>query len=199
MTATPDDIRTTAEAAYDRARNNADLSGDARRRAIAQAYLAATTALEKLRTDLETATNGRADALAKQLYGVPAPGDASVSLSYRDAQDRAAAKAEDESTAIALINRAMIAGDDLMVRALLDVGYSNQWAGVINAYVERNPTKEAIAQELWDLGMSSGKASAVLGGFFTYYAAKPPELQSLSDYKIQEVASGQPSTSQQFA
>lgn len=198
MTTNPEeDLRATAEAAYAKARNNADLSADAKRRAIATAYLAAKTALDKLRTDLEAATDGRRDALAKQIYGIPAA-DATTSISYRDAQDRADAKAEDESTAIALINRAMVAGDDLYVRALLEVAYSNQWAGVINAWTDRNPTKADNAQELWDLTTNSGQPNT-LRGYLTYYAPVPAELASLSEWKIQEIAAGQPSTSQQFA
>ena len=198
MTATPEDLRATADARYAEIRNNPDLSQEAKRRAIAKFYLVTKAGVDKLKSDLDAATNGRQEALARQLYGIPAPADGSVAISYRDAQDRAG-KAEDESAAIALVNRAMVAGDDLQVRALLEVGYSNAWSGVINAYTDRDPTKEAIAEELWDLTTVSGKpANNIFTGYLNYLTPQPPELSGLTDYVIQELAAGQAPTSQQF-
>ncbi len=189
-------IRETAEASYARTRNNTDLSPDAKRRAIATAYLTAQDALDKLKAAAEAAATGRLETLAKQIYGIPSPADASTVLGYRDACDRSD-KVEDESTAIATLNRAAVAGDDLMVRALLALAYTQHWAGPIDAWTERNPAKEANAQQLWDL--TNAPTTNSLIGYLAYHAAVPAELVAISDYKIREIAAGQPASSQLFS
>jgi hypothetical protein len=189
-------IRQTAETSYSRTRNNQDLSGDAKRRAIATAYLTAQDALDQRQAAAESATTGRLEKLAKQIYGIPSPADASTILGYRDACDRAS-KFEDESTVIAALNSAAVAGDDLMVRALLALAYAQQWTGPIDAWTARNPGASENAQELWDLTTAPTTNSFIR--YLEYHAAVPAELVGLDGYKIREIAAGQPATSQLFS
>lgn len=196
MTDQIETLREAAETKYARIRNNQDLSGEAKRRLIAQAYIELTEELDKIKADDKSSTSGRRDTLARKLYGIPNAGDSSAMISYRDAQDRAT-KLEKASDAIDLMARAQTSGDDLLVRAILEQGYDNKWSEVINSYIAKNPTRENDAEELWDLVASAGSNNFLI--HLTHLAVTPPELTTMSDWKIAEIATGTAATTQVFA
>jgi hypothetical protein len=180
-------LRETAEADYARVRNQTELTPAARLKAIAQIYVALDAAIDALASTLWTTKNARRDTLSRQLFGIPAGADGAAVSSYRDAQDRAR-KLDYESDAIAAYNQAAQIGDDTMTRAILAEAYGQRWSNLINTYTANNPTKEANADELWDLTMSIDSPVSLLNSA-DFFVPKPPELSGArSDYQIRELA-----------
>jgi hypothetical protein len=191
-----DDLRDQAQTEYDKIRNITDLTPEARLRAIAKAYLNVRGQLSDLGNATQRAVVGNQEALERKLFGIPDANNPSAMISYRDAQDRAA-RLDLESDAIAMLTRASVSGDDLLVRALLEAGYTNAWTNLINTYTAAHPAMEAAAEQLWDI-ITRKQAPAIVTNF-TYYAPTPPELAGFSDFKIQEIADNAPVSSQAFA
>jgi hypothetical protein len=189
-------IREAVEARYADVRNNRDLNGDAKRRQIATAYVDAKAKLDKLAADSTASATDHRTTLSRKLFGIPNQADASAMISYRDAQDRAAT-IDKVADAIALMNRASMSGDDLLVRAVLEQAYDSQWPTVVDTYIALNPANADAASELWDITTRRGPSAIV--NFFEFFTPVPPELAGMSDWKIQEVAAGQAATQQLFS
>ncbi|WP_066040863.1 hypothetical protein [Herbiconiux solani] len=174
-------LRTTAEDAYKTIRTNADISGEKRQRDIASAYVTLVDAMARLQEDGAIKANtARAD-LERRLYGIPNSADASASISYRDALDRAASL-EDESAAVAMLRRAHTSGDTLLTRALLATSFDNQWVDTINAYVELEPNTATDIEALWNA------RNRAVAGAFDYVYNKPAELGRLDIWAIRALA-----------
>ena len=197
MSDATDALHDTAQTTMDRIRSNPNTSPDAKRSAIAKAYITLADGLEALKARQDTDANSRRDALSRKLFGLPSGADPATMASFRSAQDRANSF-NDESTAIAQLNSAAVVGDDLLVRAILQMAYTDQLADVVNAYTARYPQNEAAAEELWDLTTSLNTAPSFLSGA-DYYVPVPPELTGMSPWKIREIASGVTPTIELFA
>jgi hypothetical protein len=179
--------RQTAQAKIDTIRNTASLSPDGKRSAIARTYLQMKTKLDALQSTAVDTRTKREDELKRKLFGIPNTADGTASLSYRDAQDRAA-QLTDEPTANSMLTRAQNAGDDLLVRAVIGQAFASQWSTVINAYETLYPANEAAADELWNLTATRGLNATGLLGYLEYHAPLPAELLGMDEYTIAQTA-----------
>nr|WP_237082216.1 hypothetical protein [Mycobacteroides abscessus] len=82
------------------------------------------------------------------LFELPPARDFYALMEQRDAIDRVAQIDEDD-TAARLIEAAVSADDETMVRALLHGAYRYRWHHTVSAYAEGRPEKAAAAMELW--------------------------------------------------
>jgi hypothetical protein len=147
----------TAEAAEIKSRR--DLSDEGRARQLAKALVTARDEMTKLkRKDTEKLDRRRAD-LRQKLFGNPRNWDSAATISYRDAQDRAD-KLKDPQEAAALLERAIMSGDEFLGRAIVMramnhitlKGMGDGWAQVADRWVQdQDPTTAEYVQELADL------------------------------------------------
>jgi hypothetical protein len=190
-------ILETADQTYGQIRNNTNLSADAKRTAIASAYLKAVDAVGVLKSASEAATVGRIQTLSRQLFGLPTTASSADMANLRDATERVN-RFDQTSEALASLNQANLIGDTAMVRAVLGAAYANQWSEVIDAYLALHPTDQAAAQELWDLNLTASTHNN-FSDFIQWIVPTPPEVAGLTDYKVRELATGATPTIQVFS
>lgn len=188
-------IRQDAERAYSSIRSMGELTPAAIRSRIAAAYLnakaqmdaaqaAATGNYEKSRQTALTAAFGIND------IATSATDRAGVSMSYRDAQDRAD-QLETDTDAARLLGRANDTGDELLARAIAQRAWNMNgqlggagWGDVLDTFTATRPRAAAAIANLINL-QSRNSVS-----LFAWMIAKPPEIANLSDYQIPAVAEG---------
>lgn len=190
-------ILETADKSYSQIRNNLNLSPEAKRTAIASAYLKAVDAVDVLKAASEAAAVGRIQTLSRQLFGLPTTAGSADMTNLRDATERVA-KFDQISEALAALNQAILIGDTAMVRAILGAAYANQWSDIIDAYLALYPADQAAAQELWDLNLATATRNN-FGDFIQWIVPTPPELAGLADYKVRELATGATPSIQVFS
>ena len=187
------DIREAAEAGYSRYRNNGNLSQAGILQGIATAYLDAKTKMDALQASATTGATANLNALMTKVFGIDdlagsdAASRAAVSMSYRDALDRAQT-CETPDDALSLLARANTTGDELLARAVAQVAWSNgaigAWADVLDTFASTRPAQERALGQLYDL--NSKKIFAV--DLFAFVLVKPTELTPYGDYQIEGLA-----------
>lgn len=124
-------------------REDPNLSGEGKRRAMAVERQNALSDIEQIKTAANTAYESRVRDLERKLFGIrDIPNDIHAAISYRDAQDRVREIANG-GEAQQMMARALRNGDDLLARALFDRGWelrgdriaNSGWGEVVNAYV----------------------------------------------------------------
>ncbi|TFB92778.1 hypothetical protein [Cryobacterium sp. HLT2-28] len=187
-TDTNSNLRTLAEQHMASIRNNRDLSNEAKLRQLARAYLDLKDGLNGLETGLDKTAADRRAVLERRLFGIPNTADANSMISYRDALDRASQiQTRDETTALAMLNKARTAGDDLLVRAVLATAFEREWVDVINEFAAKNPALDKDVTELWTIQQKGEDVFAQ----FAFIAVKPKELSSYSDSALRVMAAGE--------
>lgn len=190
-----DRIRQNAETAYGQIRSNGDLTVDAIRARLAAVYLDAKTRMDSLHAE---ATDGYQASWQKALIAAFGTSDlastaadrAALSLSYRDAQDRAAALDSDRAAAD-LLSRANDTGDELLARAVAQRAWEMGgqlggvgWGDVLDTFTSTRPRAAAAIATLVNLQGSGRNASSL----FAWMIATPSELAGMSDYQISALA-----------
>jgi len=185
-------------------RNNAirartELTADAQRALIAKNYLAAKDRMGTLQQTAGDETAATMSSAGRTAFGTSdIPGDpASVSISYRDAQDRADSL-NDPNDAARLLARAEQSGDEPLARAVAAksfemhsarIGAGNSaWASVVDDYTATRPRAATAVQTLAELGSRPNTTREL----FSYVLPKPPELGNVSDYQLPALAAGTP-------
>lgn len=173
-------------------RSNANLSSEGLRARLARAYLEAKTEMQALQTRQGDDVQSRIRALNAKVWGLDdiagrnGTDRASASVSYRDAQDRAAA-VETMQGALALLVRAEATGDELLARALAARAASEPlsgWGDVLEAYFNERPQKVAAYLELRDLSRSPRSGADI----FAFAVPVPQELGTMPEYQVQALA-----------
>jgi hypothetical protein len=165
-------------------RADRDISEEKKQRLIAKAYLDLKTALEGAQVERDSKTATKRSLLERRLYGLPERANASEMISYRDALDRAnQIAANDEAASLALMKRAQVSGDDLLLRAVLAAAYERQQVDVINGYSAANPKAYADVEELWAI-----QTDQVSPFDFDFVATAPAEIERWSEPKIADMA-----------
>jgi len=187
------DIREAAEAGYARYRANGNLSTAGILQGLAKTYLGAKSQMDALRESATTGATANLNALMTSVFGINdlAGSDpsnrAAVSMSYRDALDRAQT-CETAEDALALLARANTVGDELLARAVASVAWSNgafgAWADVLNTYAATRPAAERALGQLYEL--NTKKLFAV--DVFAFLLVKPIELTNFADFQIEGLA-----------
>jgi phage tail sheath gpL-like len=190
-------IRAQAASAYDQFRGNSDLSGTAILKGIARAYVGAKQQLDALQgqTTAQAATD--LDKLISAAFGIDdlVGGDpvnrAAVSMSYRDALDRAAAT-ETPQGLRALFEQANETGDDLLARAVARTAWAQGIYGagdvggeILALYKAKRPR---AAEALDTLAQTSQIKQSALD-LLAFALPLPDELrQYRHDYVIEQLA-----------
>ncbi len=178
----------TNQQAFDRKskqiRENPDLSRDAKRRYLGDAYAEARDTHTRLVEEHKAQTEKKIADARKALMGIKYPkqmleADQEIArMSYRDAYDRAeraATKLRKEPTAMSdLLERADLSGDDLLAQAIHHVAARKGLRDVNEAYLRNRPTEAATYQKLVDANREANSAAGQMYGWIK--PAKPPEL-----------------------
>jgi hypothetical protein len=188
-------LNADAASAYQRIRDNARLTPEAMTASMAKVWVKLRDQLDVLKASAFTTPAVDRKALEVKLWGIAdlvgKGGDlGSLSASYRDARDRAAA-AETGGSLMALFTGAEAVGDELLARACAAQVYFGLSAfgadtTVLEQYLAERPAASATFVLLQD------SRSADLTGNMLYawnfVATKPSELGSMSDSQIATLA-----------
>lgn len=162
-------------------RQDRNLSPDGRRAQIAALYLRNKREVAALEQREAATRTNRVNEIRKTVFGLSGnPGPQDV-ISYRDAQDRVAnLEADDEAKAAQLFDRAQLSGDSILAAAVVNRALEAGWVGVANSYIEANPYKGAMVEELWDLNQANADSQTnivkVMESSAAFHLDKPHEL-----------------------
>ena len=190
---TADEIRTNAEAGYNRYRSNGNNSPAGIRAGVASVYLDAKARMETLAATQQGDAAAVEAALVTKVFGINdiAGNDpvnrAAVSMSYRDASERAS-NASTPQEAASLLSLANTVGDELLARAVAQTAWSNgafgAWRDVLDDFASTRPAQAAALAEIDQLGSKTLDASDL----FAFMLPSPSELANLADYQIAGLA-----------
>jgi hypothetical protein len=188
-----DEIRGDAERYYTSVRDNPDLTSDAKQRLIATKYVAIKQRLDALNSsepsrkaaDVETAKRaafGIDDLLART---TPAEA-AAISLSFRDAQARAA-QLINAREAQNLLDTARQSGDELLVRAIGNHALNTLgMSDVADSYLACvHPDRAETVQRVAQLNQMPDFA-----GLMEFVCPTPAEVASMSSGQLDEMTRG---------
>ncbi|MGI8761312.1 MAG: hypothetical protein ACR2LF_08485 [Jatrophihabitantaceae bacterium] len=178
-----DQIRDRAEAAYTAIRNNGALSDTARQAMIAAVYLRAQADMAKLQETAGQASGAGLAALKRAVFGnedltagaSPAE-QATIAVSFRDAQARAA-QTSSEAEAAALLEQAEQSGDELLARAVGSAALTGglfAYQDVADRYLAARPDKAAAWNEL-----QAASRPQPISTLWEFVVPEPPELAGL--------------------
>ncbi len=192
-----DAIRQRHDDDNNKVRSRTELTPDAQRALIAKNYLAAKSQMTDLQQSAGTNTVAAKAKAGREAFGVQGiSGDpASVSISYRDAQDRADSL-NDPNDAAKLLARAERSGDEPLARAVaaraLEMydssfgGGSPAWASVVDDFTATRPRAATAVQTILDLADGPMTARAM----FAWVLPKPLDLGTVDGYQLQSLADG---------
>jgi hypothetical protein len=181
--------REKAEREIERIRQNQDLSDEARRRKMQEVYERSVAEHREL---VEEERRAEAEAIAsaeRKVLGIPYPERSSASeramiaLSYRDAYDRAEKAASDQldsGSLLDLLERAEVAGDDLLARAIYHTATRRGVRQVADTYLASRPAEQArwerYTEARTEARYSGGLEGLVTAGAEGVGPARPSEL-----------------------
>ncbi len=178
-----DAIRDRAEQLMASARNDRDLSDQARLARIVNATVEARDQLAQLRTELFDGLASERRQLERKLWA--SPGGSSDPAGWRAALDRAAAVG-DEGEAEALLGRAERSGDDLLAKALV-LDSLSRWPRVSIDYRAAHPemteTVDALARHPAPTDVHFRMGVDALTA-----VAMPPELTDVAGWNLDRMA-----------
>jgi hypothetical protein len=175
--------------------SNADLTAEARTRGLARVYVAAKTEMVALK---ETWQRGNATSeadLIRAAFGTPSTSGADA-IAARDADDRAAL-IQTAAEGRAVLARAETNKDAGLARSIALRAYNevtsfygdNEWGDVLNAFADARPGMADKLNELSEVRRSTVQGDLIGEAYFL--VAVPPDLQSLTEYRIRAIAAGQ--------
>ena len=185
-------IRAEQRTSIEAIRNNRNLSPEGRRAAIARVHLESKKAITGLEKQAATRRQSRVGEIRKQVFGLSGYQSAQDVISYRDAQDRVASlSSDDEAKALELYDRAELSGDTILLSALVNRAMEAGWVNLANTYIDANPYKGGLVEELWDLKQADleGSLQQDLVNSLTFHLDKPNELGNIHmDSQIEAIA-----------
>ncbi len=170
-------------------RADSHLSGEGKRRALAQAYLRTREELQQLQKKESEAVAKRRRELERSLFGLSAGrGDAAM-LSLRDAQQRAAGL-KAPAQALTLLATAERSGDDILARAVAAHAWDRGWTRVLDAYAAERPGVLEKFHELDSLDGGQGVDSRLVTEM-AFRLPVPPDLRGAhTEAALRELAAG---------
>lgn len=174
-------------------RSNRDLTSEAKRRLLAKEYLDARSQAEQVKAKADSSRVEERARLEREMFGIdrfvstsnPESSRASLSISYRDARDRAA-QVESDKAALDLLRRAERGGDEMLARAVAEVALDNLWADTLNAFAAARPGAEPKLQTLVDLNHT--RAGAGLFEAAAFYVSRPSEVTQQDVQAVEQAA-----------
>lgn len=175
-------------------RNDKKLTPEGKRQQIAAVYLQTKKQLESLKADEAQKRSAQIESPRRTLFGTTGASDAQTAISYRDAQERVGALGiGDEDKAAKLLDQAMLSGDEVLVKAVIQRALDAQWADVANKYIDKHPYYGAKLEELWNLDSESSEGIDTVAfiNATVFHLDKPGELHGyFDDARIEAVANG---------
>jgi len=140
-----------AKASYDRIKSDTDYTPDARRRRMEEVYQGRRQALDQELTSLASRVGYDDRADVARAFGIAGlAGDpASLAISMRDAQDRAA-KEESSDGLVDLVRRATRNGDEVLARAAAQRAMELRYDKPLHEFVETRPALDSIVEDIWN-------------------------------------------------
>lgn len=140
-----------AKASYDRIKSDTDYTPEARRRRMAEVYQGRRQALDQELTSLAARVGYDDRADVARAFGIAGlAGDpASLAISMRDAQDRAA-KEESSDGLVDLVRRATRNGDEVLARAAAQRAMELRYDKPLHEFVETRPALDSIVEDIWN-------------------------------------------------
>ncbi len=193
-----DTLREQHAARAERIRAKPELSDHGRAMLLARNYLDAKSKMAELEQTARADDNAQRTRSERAAFGTGGlPGDpATVAVSYRDAQDRAAAITS-STDAAALLARAERSGDEPLARAVAGQAHDQSsnglgaldsgWQHVLDSYTASRPRAALDVNTLRDL---SGSTS--MRDLFTHVLATPPELSRIPASQLAALADAAP-------
>ena len=179
-------------------RNNKQLTAEAKRKALAQAWVVTSDEVAKLRNEfLDQADKRRRELEEKHLrpkrpHWAADPAErVARDGSWRDALDRAD-RADNPEALLRLLRRAQSVGDDIQERAVLAAAFERgpaAYLDVLNAHVGAHPDEEGALQELVESGPMS-LSQRVKAEMVFPTPPVPGELGNASEFAIRQIAAG---------
>jgi len=181
-----DTVRDGLNQQMERIRGHSELSTDAMLSLVAAAYVKGKAQLDGMDTNNPAQVAAQVAAVKRAAFGIDdlltgaSQADrATMAMSFRDAQQRAA-QTTTSSEAQTLLDVANQSGDELLARAVGNHALSSMDMGdVAEAYLAAHPAQAAALDELQQLQQPASAAT-----MFEFVAPKPPELSSMSDGQI---------------
>lgn len=190
-----DKIREDAAAAHARIRANTDLSHPAMQRKMAAVHVAAQSTMDTAQKSAAAWAQRDTAAAQNAVWGIDdIPGAtvnrAQVSMSYRDAQDRAELLDQPQEAA-ALLDRANSTGDELLARAVAFRAYTMAtgpipapaWADVLDNYLANRPQAKTAVDRL-----IAARQPLNAAALFGYMLMPPSELAGMNPTQIAQLA-----------
>ena len=171
--------RVRFEARVSELREDRDLSDEAKRRHMEEAYTAARARHERLAAEKQAAIAERLETARRAAFAPPrirGADPAMLSMSYRDALDRA--QTRDTRELEDLLERAEITGDEVLAKAILLRGYQREDERLVGRYLENRPEERRRWDEFMDAAQEANAAESVNGRLLSDAAAprRPREI-----------------------
>ncbi len=181
-----DQVRDGLNRQVQRIRDKRGLTPDATRSLIADAYLKGKAQLDGLNTASPGQVAAQVAAAKRKAFGIDdllagaSQADrATMAMSFRDAQKRAAMTTT-SGEAQALLDLANQSGDELLARAVGNHALSSMDMGdVAQGYLDQHPSQAEALGMLQQL-----QRPASISTLFEFVAPKPTELSGMSDGQI---------------
>lgn len=186
-----DRLRDSFQTQLDAIRSRTDLNDSGKRARIAKAYQPVKAKMDALAGSSATDKTAAVAQANRTLYGIDdilasaSPADkATVAISFRDAQDRAAQIGYDANAAQILWDSAARSGDELLARAVGGYCLDNRLSDVADQFLATHPTQAQALNDLAALQRTTNGGAAL----FEFILPTPSELSGLTDYQIAALA-----------
>lgn len=187
-----DKVRDDLDTKINRVRANKDLTPEAKRIQIARHYSDAKTAIDAMAASKPNETAAQVAAAKRAAFGIDdlvsgaSPAErATMAMSYRDAQQRAA-QITNPAEALHLMGIAEQSGDELLVRAIGNASLQGfGMSEVADHYLAQRPAQAEALQRVHDLQRPPSLATML-----EHVVPKPAEVSNLDDGQIAQIAAG---------
>lgn len=169
-------------------RADPSLSDVGRQQQLAAAYIRTRDAVARLQSRATANASTRRDVLIRTLFGLTTTADPNAAISFRDAQDRAAAL-ENPRAAQRLLDQANRTGDEHLAKAIAHRAYEDAWFDVLDKYASTRPSVEA---KLGELVTQEPTLASTIGAAMAYAVTKPTELARFGEAAIANLANTAP-------
>jgi len=181
-----DTVRDGLNQQMERIRGHSELSTDAMLSLVAAAYLKGKAQLDGMNANNPAQIAAQVAAVKRKAFGIDdllagasQADKATMAMSFRDAQQRAA-QTTTSSEAQTLLDLANQSGDELLARAVGNHAMASMdMRDVTESYLTNHPAQAAALDELQQLQQPASAAT-----MFEFVAPKPPELSGMSDGQI---------------
>lgn len=163
-------------------------SAERKQALLAREYVTLRTYLDRERASGQREAQARAVNVQQRLFGSVNAIDPATAISFRDAAERADTTKE---TALALVQRALITGDQILARGALSAAFAHGWVDVVRAYADAYPKDAPLIDEAREVlfpDASEAGERRLAERLLYSTGSKPEELERFGDDDLQKLA-----------